>query len=303
MAQSFDSRLGRVLASLGIGSDALLGEGGESRVYALDQERVARIGRPGTSRAQVESRAALLAELDRSRDRVPFAIPEVSDIVEVADYTISIERRLPGRPLLHFLAHTGGQARTMLIRAYLEAAAQIGNLAIQRPWYGDLLAPEPIRSHSYPDYLQRRVARSLEAAGLPLQHYPPASLAIALPQSNGQSLVHLDAFPGNMLSDGQGITAVLDFGASCLIGDRRLDPLASAAYLASAITPSANHDDRATAGEWLVEHELTRYFAPAQQWLAAYWSFATDDHNLHRWCRQILDGWDQQQRIGPLAHG
>lgn len=294
MAQPFDSRLDRVLAALGIPGNALLGEGGESRVYALDRARIARIKRPGSSRAQVENRAALLAELNHSRHQIAFAIPQVLDILEIAGYTLTIERRLPGRPLLKLLADARGQARTTLIRAYLDAAAQIGDLAIQRPWYGDLLAPEPIHRRSFHDYLRRRAAKSLRAAGPPLAHLDPAPLATPFPQSHAKALVHLDAFPGNMLTDGRTITAVLDFGASCIAGDRRLDPLAAAVYLDPAITPTANESDRAVAHDWLVAHDLAPYFAPAQKWLAAYWSFATDDRPLQRWCRQTLIGRDQQ---------
>ncbi len=288
MYKTFDIGLAPVLDTFGITSHALLGQGGESWVFALDDERIARIARPGTSRVQVDGRAALLSELGRSRDSVPFAIPEILAIVEIEGMISTIERRLPGRPLIELLGEVSGETRTALIRAYLEAAAQIGDLAIKRPWYGDLLAADALRSGSYLDYLEQRAAQGLQAAGPEFKGVDAAQLAAALPEPDEKSLVHLDAFPGNMLAEGRAITAVLDFGASVLIGDRRLDPLTAAVYLAPSITPTAIGEDRAVAQAWLVDCGLVDHFTAVQKWIAAYWSFARDDVPLYNWCRKVL---------------
>jgi Ser/Thr protein kinase RdoA (MazF antagonist) len=290
MKKPFEARFARIFEVFGIDSHALLGQGGESWVFALDDERVARINRPGTGRVQVDGRTALLAELEHSSAKVPFAIPAVLDTVVIEGSIITVERRLPGRPLIQLLAGTSGAARADLINAYLEAANQIGDLAIQRPWYGDLLNTDAIRTDSYHEYLAQRAAQSLKAAGPDFKHIDPAQLAGALPEPHKKALVHLDAFPGNMLADGSAITAVLDFGASVIAGDRRLDPLAAAVYLDPAITPSANEADRAVAQEWIAARGLAGYFTAVKLWIAAYWSFATDDINLYRWCRKILIG-------------
>jgi Ser/Thr protein kinase RdoA (MazF antagonist) len=265
-----------------------VGQGGESWVFALDNDRVARINRPGADRAQADSRTTLLEELRQSNDKIPFAIPQVLDTREVDGIIITIERRLPGRPLIDLLAEVTDEARPTLIRAYLEAAAQIGELTIRRSWYGDLLSPAAIRTVSYHEYLQRKAARSLKTAGPKFKFVNPALLAADLPKPEAKSLVHLDAFPGNMLAEGTVITAVLDFGASCLIGDRRLDPLAAAVYLDPAITPTATAADHRTAQEWLAKKGFAQHFTAAQKWIAAYWSFAIDDTNLYNWCRKIL---------------
>ena len=290
MKSYLDPGLALVLAAFGIESQALLGQGGESWVVALDDARIGRISRPGTSRAQAAGRTALLAELGRSAEKVSFAIPVILDTVENGRTIMTIERRLPGRPLIELLAEPAGANRAGLICSYLEAAAQIGDLVVQRTWYGDLLSTDAIRSDSYQDYLEQRAAQSLKAAGPVFGRVNPAQLAAALPQADGKALVHLDAFPGNMLAEGDAITAVLDFGASCIIGDRRLDPLTAAVYLDPAITPTATPEDRAVAQEWLFAHGLYGHLTAVQRWIAAYWSFATDDADLHRWCRKILAG-------------
>ena len=160
-----DDGLARVLDAFGIDSHALLGQGSESWVFALDDARIARINRPGTSRVQVDSRTALLAELGYSIEKVPFAVPVILDTIEIKGHIITIERRLPGRPLIQLLGESAGEALAVLIRAYLEAAAQIGDLVVGRPWYGDLLHTDTIRTSSYAAYLEKRAAQSLKAAG------------------------------------------------------------------------------------------------------------------------------------------
>lgn len=288
MINADEARLANVLAALGIGSGALLGQGGESWVYLTDNNRIARINRPGTALAQVIARTTLLSELSRSAEKVSFAIPEVFDTIIIGEFIVTIERRLPGRPLNQVLNQITGSAREPLIRAYLEAAARIGDLAIERSWYGDLMKMDAIQTKSFFTYLKQRAARSLKAAGPDFMGIDSTQLASALPEPAGAALVHLDAFPGNMLVDEGNISAVLDFGAPAIMGDRRLDPLTAAVYLDPAITPTATGRDRSIAQAWLKEKNLTDFYTPTRNWIAAYWSFATDDLNLYRWCRKTL---------------
>jgi hypothetical protein len=288
MEKPIETDLFPVLKSLGIDSHALLGQGGESWVCALDNACVARINRPGSSRAQVDSRSELLAELGHSSGKVSFTIPSVLDTTEIKGFIITIERRLPGRPLIELLAETTGTKRTTLIHAYLEAAAQIGNLTIHRPWYGDLLSSDGIRTTTYHDYLRQRAAQNLKAAGPSFRNVNAVKLAAALPQPYEKSLVHLDAYPGNMLVEGDRISAVLDFGAPSLIGDRRLDPITAAIYLDPAMTPTTIETDLLVAKDWLSGRELAGHYTAVRNWIAAYWSFASDDVSLHNWCWNIL---------------
>lgn len=278
----------RVLASLGLSDRARLGSGAEASVYALDERRVARIHGGHVERSAVVARATLLNELARGAASVPFAIPEPLGIVRVQERLVTIERRLPGQPLARLLETASGTRRRALIRSYLAAASRIADLGLERSWYGELASQEPIRASTFRAYLRRRAQCSLAAAGRDFTGVDPTQLAAALPEPARPELTHLDAFPGNMLAAGGAVTAVLDFGTTSIMGDRRIDPLAAAAYLEPAITPSATPDDRRTAEEWLREHALTPLYEPVRRWLGAYWSFATDDVRLSRWCRRLL---------------
>lgn len=277
-----------VLRRLGVGPGDLLGEGGEAWVYALDARRVARVHRARESDAAAEARAALLVELGRSAARVPFALPEVLETVAVEGRIVAIERRLPGRPLRDAFRKATGEARAALVHSYLDAAAAIGDLRVERPWYGDLCAADPVRARTFPAYLERRAAWGLERAGPGFCGIDAARLAAALPEPAEPAFVHLDAFPGNMLGEAGRVTAVLDFGAVSIIGDRRLDPLAAVTYLEPPITPAATRGDRAVAHAWLAARGLDGHLDAARRWIAAYWSFATDSPALHDWCRSIL---------------
>ena len=278
----------RVLKALGIPEGAFLGSGAEAQAYALDGRRVARVHGLGVAEDDVTGRASLLSELAGSAGAVPFAIPRVLEIAAVEDRLVSIETRLPGRALSEVLGEASADQRAGLIRAYLDAAARIGDLRLERPWCGDLCNRDPIRTATFREYLRERARKSLAAAGPDFAAVDADELAAALPAPSIPALVHLDAFPGNMLAEGGSITAVLDFGTTCIVGDRRLDPLTAAAYLDSPITPSATASDRRAAGEWLRDHQLMGLYAPARRWLGAYWSFAREEPRLFDWCRSLL---------------
>ncbi|MFO7539481.1 MAG: phosphotransferase [Chloroflexota bacterium] len=279
-----------VLTALGIGPDALLGLGGEAWVYGLDEARVARIYRPGTTQRSVVGRTALLQEMAATQDRVSFALPTVLEMLEIDLYWVTIERRLAGRPLIDLLAKVSNPVRERLITGYLDAAAAIHRLGLGRPWYGDLFeGPNVIRTSSFRAYLAQRAGHSLAAAGGEFAHISAIALAEALPEPTMPALVHLDAFPGNMLAENGEITAVLDFGVVAIMGDARLDPVAAAVYLDPPITPTATEQDRQLAQEWLANQGLAHLYHPTRRWLAAFWSFAHDDPPLFAWCQAVLN--------------
>lgn len=273
---------------LNLSPNERLGHGGEAIVYAMDGERVARVYHPGTDAANVRARAALLDELAANAHRVPFAIPTVLETVTHVDRIVTIERRLPGRPVNELLAEVTGERRAALIRSHLDAAARIGDLRVERPWVGELVGKHAIHTATFADYLAQRAEVSLSTARDVFGHIDARALADAWPEPADFTLVHLDAFAGNMLGEGETITAVLDFGVVAIRGDRRLDPLTAAAYLNPWITPTATDEDRAVAAAWVAEQGLADLYEPARRWIAAFWSFARDDAALFEWCQTVL---------------
>lgn len=285
-----DAPLLQVMSHLGLTRDALLGIGGEACVFALGGERVVRVHHPGTVRETVARRAQLLEDFHEPASAVPFSIPRVLEMTELHGRLITFEPRFPGRPLLQVLGEAAGAERERLITRYLEASTQLRALRVSAAWYGDLCEAEPIRTPSYRSYLELRARKSLTCAGSAFDGIDPARLAAALPEPERPSFVHMDFYPGNVLVEGQEVSAVIDFGGPPIVGDARLDALSAVIYLTPFITTTATDRDRRLAREWLLAEHLDALFAPAERWLAARWSFATDDVRLHRWCRRVLLG-------------
>ena len=283
-----DPGLVAVAIRFGVAPNALLGHGGEAWVYALDDERVLRVLRDGGRRADVLRRIALVEELALSQP--VYRLPEVLDVGEFEGRTYAVERRLPGRSMLEELGRLEGAARERLIEAYLDTSASLGDLHLPaHTGFGDLIADDSIVAPTWRAYLEERAARNLTRSTPELRQVDPVGIADGLPDTSIPSFVHLDAFAGNFLTDGAGITAVLDFGASSLAGDRRLDPIASAVYLSDPhVTPTATAHDVDVALAWLRTEGLAEWLEPCRRWLAAYWSVEVDDPKVIAWCSEVL---------------
>ena len=224
MAFPDDSGLVAVLHRFGIGADAVLGHGGEAWVYALDDARVVRVLHAGGRADDIERRQRLVDELARAERT--FALPEVLDVGEVEGRVFAIERRLEGRSVMDALAECEGAARARLIEAHLDAAAALGDLHLEpRKGFGDLIVDGAITTSTWRGYLDARAAANLASGAPELGPIDPATVCGELPEPAAAEFVHLDAFAGNMLTDGTRITAVLDIGPTSVAGDRRLDPL------------------------------------------------------------------------------
>jgi aminoglycoside phosphotransferase (APT) family kinase protein len=290
VAPTDDPGLAVVLRRFAVQASDLLGHGGEARVYALGSDRVLRVLHPGGRAVDMTRRQELVGRLGRSQP--PFALPDILEVGRVGGRVYVIERRLPGISVQEALESCRPEDRGPLVEAHLEAAAALGDLALERRrTFGDLIRDDAITSPTWRGYLEQRAAASLSRSTSELRLVDPTELAADLPEPVEPAFVHLDVFAGNMLTDGRRITAVIDVGYTSLAGDRRLDPLAAAVYLTSPeITPSATAADIEVAMRWLDTAGLDRWFEPARRWLAAYWSFAVGDGSLLRWCTRVLLG-------------
>lgn len=278
-----DKSLQDVISCFGLEPAAMLGYGGEAVVFALGEERALRVLWNGAEPAVLRARQELVDELVTTG--APFSLPELQTIGEVNGRWYSIERRLRGKPVAEVLATLIGRERDLLVEHYMEATAALGDLHLgPRTYWGEVIGGNAVRAPSWRAYLQKRAANSLHRSGLPFLAGTPerlaSELAAALPEAQQAAFVHLDAFAGNVLAVGTEITSVIDIGVTAVAGDRRLDPLSGAVYLAAPqITPAATPRDIDVATSFLRENGLEQWLLPARDWLAAYWSFAVSDLN------------------------
>jgi aminoglycoside phosphotransferase (APT) family kinase protein len=274
-----------VVLKLGANPADLIGRGGEAWVFALDADRAVRVLRPGGRLEDLRRRKDLLDEL--AMVRAPCRIPEIMEVGEFDGRVYAIERRLPGRSVFDVLASDHSNARPRLIETYLDAVASLGDLHLEpRQGFGELIRDDPVRRPTWRAYLAGRAATNLAKAGPEFRSVDWQALADALPEPDVASFVHLDAFVGNVLTDGRTVTAIIDIGPTSLAGDRRLDPLSAVAYLDPAHIPVVTPTDMGVARSWARNAGLEEWVEPAKRWLAAFW--VIDDPNLVPWCREVL---------------
>ena len=283
-----DAGVAAVLGHLGVQPEAKLGHGGEAVVYAIDDERVVRVLHEGGRVDDIVRRQRLVDELARAQP--PYALPRVIETGDVDGRVYAIERRLRGRSLLDELKSASGAQRRRLIEAYLETAAALGDLRLDpRTEFGDLVGDDPVTAPTWRAFLEAKAAANLARSTPALRGIDPVALAAPFDEPATKSFVHLDAFAGNMLTDGTSITAVIDIGVTSVAGDRRFDVLASATYLGAPVEPSAaSESDSRFALGWLRDRGLDGGYDEFRRWIAAYWSFALDDARLLAWCESVL---------------
>ena len=94
-----------VLRRFGLSEQSLLGTGGESRVYALDDERVLRVFGPGTTEGKVADLQRFYETFDASD--VDFAVPDILEFGWEGDFLFSIETRLTPEEAVPKEGHEG----------------------------------------------------------------------------------------------------------------------------------------------------------------------------------------------------
>ncbi len=109
-----------VLQRFSLSQDDLLGFGSESRVYALDDERILRVCERDADRGYVDRLRKFYERL--SHHDLPFEVPVVLEIATHSDLLYAIEKRIQGSRMSDFLKTATGEARTRSLVSYVETA-------------------------------------------------------------------------------------------------------------------------------------------------------------------------------------
>ncbi len=283
-----------ILQRFGIGPDALLGSGSESRVFALDADRVLRISFGSLAGEQTEGLQHLLEGL--AAGDIGVATPRTLDRGRLGSQEFRIDQRIPGRSLASWLETPRPEAeRQRALLGFAEVAGRVAELPVagtgfRSPAFGDRYPA----GASLVDLLRGQAERGLaESQG---------KLAAAVPDLDARlvdlfdrladrqvapALVHADYFPGNVMIDGDQISGVVDFSVHSLIADPVLDLVGAACLLEHTNYPQAASDSRWLTGVITEQLGPLAWLVPAySQWYAAYYSM---DHTLIGWAaRQFL---------------
>ncbi len=244
-----------MLRAFGIGPEALIGWGGQSQVYALDDARVLRLLRRPGDAADLARLQSFLAGIDGRLD-VPTSVIEAID----AEGRFTIERRLAGTSLLALLPRLQGAERRQAIGAYTAGADATGRFLLPDRPYGQILASAPITAGTWPGFfrlsldhwLARNGATIAEATGS-VARVSANALALlgGLPERPAKALAHGDYFPGNVLIDERLVlTGLVDFSVFTLAGDPLYDAITAALFL--EMIEEAGPDDVALARHLVV---------------------------------------------------
>jgi putative membrane protein len=288
-----------VLDRFRITADALLGGGSESRVFALDDDRVLRLQAPGAGpevTAQRRALSDLWADVDPG-----FAVPIVIDAGEFAGRRYTVERRIEGETLRAYLASGPDEsARRVTLERYLTAAMDVQRLPVPIAGFAQLIGPDAPRQYgSLSDLLAAQLHRTVGPVRSKLEADLPdlterwQRLFDDLARRQGwPALVHGDFFPGNVMvrreEDGSAvITGVVDFSPHTLAADPLLDVAGAIAFLGLEPETSAPGDE-----EWLTDVAVSRLGDETRHWIEVYRRFYgfyfAEDPAIYSWCVEQL---------------
>lgn len=272
-----------ILARFGLTSAALIGSGGEARVFAMDASRVLRIFGGRTNLDVIE----LVNSLCDTEMGV--LTPQVLDQGHLDGQDFTIDVRIPGTSLSAWLASSPPEDdRRRVLLDHLDVAGRLRLLPNPdqgfRCLFGD---PAP----SLVELLQAQAnvglnhSQGLLHAALPDLDQRIVQLFAELEQRTVEPrFVHADYFPGNVMTDGERITGVIDISVHALAADPVMDEVGAVAFLAHAPYPERADDER-----WLEAVLRDRLgddvwlISAYRRWYGLYYSM---DHGLIDWAAE-----------------
>ncbi len=211
-----------------------LAQGMEAEVYRYGDNNVLKLYRGRASRANLRALQCFYATLDASR--LSYALPQIITLTAHGDYTVSVEPRLDGQPMVAHLATLSADRLAGHFHTYIQAVSELGHLTMPptRRRYklfdraGLSLRAAGDWHHFLHSWLQHRLCTLATHFAVDVNDFSRKRHAIerwlATPYTGPHALIHGDFFPGNILVNGQGkVQALLDFGLFTMYGDPLFD--------------------------------------------------------------------------------
>ena len=276
-----------LLQRFGATPEALLGAGGESRVFAVDQRTVLRIFHP----SPVGRDRAVADLLARWRGiELGFQLPDVLDQGREANQSWTLEHRIPGTSLADVLPTATPLERRQVLREVLVAVGRLQELPLPADHpggHGRILAPDRAGFASLHELLEHQMDLGVALGGNRLAElvdgYPAqrAALSEQLRRRRVEpAFVHGDICPGNVMVHQGRVSGIIDLSVHALAADPVLDLVAVGCFLDGY--PDAPADaawldsllcEQLGAEAWLVD-AYRRFYA-------CYYSM---DPAIHAWC-------------------
>lgn len=205
----------------------LLGSGGESLVYKLDDHRVLRILRsPKDKRWHLKK----LRDFYNALPKMSFATPVIRSVNIHEGITFSIEDMMPGKPFAQILPRLSREEKEKALSNYLAAVEELKQVQYPHLPYGDLLSKELTTSETWSGFLTMRINSAIEKNSFDADVPNLGKVAELTREMVGKlpdpakALVHGDYFPDNVMMDEElNITGVVDFSPMTIVGDPLMD--------------------------------------------------------------------------------
>ncbi len=256
VAQVVDDHAGEaeLLATFGTSRDRLLGAGGESEVFALDEERVLRLYRARHEAAKQTS--AQLRPLYQSwaGTEIGIEVPLIIEAGELRGRTYSIDRRFSGRSFSPWLAQADQSERRQALLSFLDAVERIQQLPSPLSGFARLVGREaPDQFDTLGDLARNMLAGPAERSRDRLLRDLPNVAAVwdrlhddLAARTTSPVLVHGDICPPNAyLSSGPTgpvVTGIGDFSPHTVNGDPMMDIAGAVSFLELETYPAAADD-------------------------------------------------------------
>ena len=304
VAPGEDQGEAEVLAAFGVSRDRLLGSGGESEVFALDEGRVLRLYRGGhQAAATTMTHVRGLYDFWSTTD-IGIELPRILDSGELAGRSYSVDRRFSGRSFSSWLCGAEPSARHAALLSFLDATARLPQLPSPVPGFARLVGPgAPQQFRTLGELLQAMLAgptqfsRDRLAADVPevaevwQRMHAEIAERIVTP-----ALVHGDICPPNtyVSLDPSGqpvVTGIGDFSPHTMNADPLLDLTGAVAFLELEHYPEASAD-----AAWLTNAAVERYGPQVSQWISVYRRFYgfyfsntyVEEPRVYEWCVRQL---------------
>ncbi len=236
-------KLDIVSKHLGLNSlPKIIGQGQESVVYKLDEERILRI----YFHSDFEREQTRKQFYDTLKNfELSFQIPELYDLDKIGKVLFSIERLLPGFTIRkRNYKNLSKNQKILLVENYLKIPEELKNIVLDEQDYGDMMRSRDsnCKSDSWTGFIKKRVQQAFRESQSTL-HPDIKSLSMCyekfiseisiLPVNPTKSLVHGDLFFENILVNNDlNVVAVIDFSGLSVVGDYYLDIAGVYNYLA-----------------------------------------------------------------------
>ena len=293
----------RLLADFGTDRDRLLGGGGESEVFAIDDVRVLRLyRRPHSDTDQTVNQLRSLYDGWAGVD-IGLELPRILEVDRRDGRLFTIDWRFSGLGLSNWLRNADAAERRTALTSFLDATERLRKLPSPMAGFARLVGQEaPRQFGSFGELMHNMLAGPTRESRVRLEHDLPNVAQIwdrlhadLAERQVSPALVHGDACPSNayvsLLPGGPTITGVGDFSPHTVNGDPVMDVAGAVIFL--ELEP---YVDAAADSAWLCGLATERWGADISHWIAVYRRFygfyfsnAYDfDPGLYAWCLRQL---------------